>query len=75
MPTDFKLAGRIFIDGLPSHMAFDTDSKTVFVTLQQSGRVVAFDLATQTHQVERSESARRRPACSCCPTTSASWWR
>jgi DNA-binding beta-propeller fold protein YncE len=43
-----KLAGRIFIDGLPSHMAFDTDSKTVFVTLQQSGRLVAFDLETQT---------------------------
>jgi len=37
----FKLAGRIFIDGLPSHMTFDTDSKTVFVTLQQTGRVVA----------------------------------
>src|SRR5215475_14685003 len=42
-----KLAGRIFIDGLPSHMAFDNDSKTVFVSLQQSGRVVAFDLQTQ----------------------------
>lgn len=44
---DFKLAGRIFIDGMPSHIAFDADSKTVFVTLQQTGRVVAFDLATQ----------------------------
>jgi DNA-binding beta-propeller fold protein YncE len=44
----FKLAGRIFIDGLPSHMAFDAESKTVFVTLQQSGRLAAFDLATQT---------------------------
>jgi DNA-binding beta-propeller fold protein YncE len=44
----FKLAGRIFIDGLPSHMAFDADSQTVFVTLQQSGRLAAFDLATQT---------------------------
>ena len=44
----FKLAGRIFIDGLPSHMAFDADSKTVFVSLQQSGRLAAFDLATQT---------------------------
>lgn len=44
---DFKLAGRIFIDGLPSHMAFDAESKTVFVTLQQTGRVVAFDLQTQ----------------------------
>lgn len=44
----FRLAGRIFIDGLPSHLAFDAESKTVFVTLQQSGRVAAFDLATQT---------------------------
>jgi DNA-binding beta-propeller fold protein YncE len=44
----FRLAGRIFIDGLPSHMAFDAESKTVFVTLQQSGRLAAFDLATQT---------------------------
>jgi DNA-binding beta-propeller fold protein YncE len=44
----YKLAGRIFIDGLPSHMAFDAASKTVFVTLQQTGRVVAFDLPTQT---------------------------
>src|SRR5215475_166151 len=43
----FKLAGRIFIDGLPSHMAFDPESKTVFVSLQQSGRLAAFDLATQ----------------------------
>lgn len=43
----FKLASRIFMDGLPSHLAFDADSKTVFVTLQQSNRVVAFDLATQ----------------------------
>lgn len=44
----FRLAGRIFIDGLPSHIAFDAQSNTVFVTLQQSGRVAAFDLATQT---------------------------
>ena len=44
---DFKLAGRIFIDGLPSHMAFDAESKTVFVTLQQTGKVVAFDLEAQ----------------------------
>lgn len=43
----FKLASRIFIDGMPSHLAFDNDSKTVFVTLQQSGRVVALDLQTQ----------------------------
>ena len=44
---NFKLAGRIFIDGMPSHMAFDSDSRTVFVTLQQSAKVVAFDLETQ----------------------------
>ncbi|MDP1838474.1 MAG: hypothetical protein Q8N31_05515 [Reyranella sp.] len=44
----YRLAGRIFIDGLPSHMAFDTESQTVFVTLQQSGRLAAFDLQTQT---------------------------
>ncbi len=43
----FRLAGRIFIDGLPSHIAFDAESKTVFVTLQQSGRLAAFDLETQ----------------------------
>ncbi len=44
---DFKLVGRIFIDALPSHMAFDADSTTVFVTLQQTGKVAAIDLATQ----------------------------
>jgi DNA-binding beta-propeller fold protein YncE len=44
----FKLARRIFMDGLPSHLTFDPESKTVFVTLQETGRVVAFDLATQT---------------------------
>jgi YVTN family beta-propeller protein len=43
----FKLAGRIFVDGMPSHMAFDPESKTVFVSLQQTGRLVALDLATQ----------------------------
>jgi DNA-binding beta-propeller fold protein YncE len=43
----FKLAGRIFIDGMPSHLGFDTESKMVFVSLQQSARVVAFDLQTQ----------------------------
>lgn len=42
-----KLAGRIFLDGLPSHLAFDNESKTVFVTLQQSGRLAAFDLSSQ----------------------------
>jgi DNA-binding beta-propeller fold protein YncE len=44
----FKLARRIFMDGLPSHLTFDPESKTVFVTLQETGRLVAFDLETQT---------------------------
>lgn len=44
----FKLANRIFIDSMPSHLAFDAESKTVFVTLQESGRLAAFDLETQT---------------------------
>jgi YVTN family beta-propeller protein len=44
---NFRLAGRMFIDGMPSHLAFDGESKTVFVTLQQTARVVAFDLQTQ----------------------------
>lgn len=42
-----KLAGRIFLDSLPSHFAFDAESRTVFLTLQQSNRLVALDLATQ----------------------------
>ncbi|HYD06385.1 MAG TPA: hypothetical protein VEC60_11710 [Reyranella sp.] len=44
---NFKLAGRIFISSLPSHLAFDAESKTVFVTLQESARTVAIDLETQ----------------------------
>ena len=43
----FRLAGRIFIDSLPSHIAFDAGSTTVYITLQQTGRLAAFDLATQ----------------------------
>ena len=35
------------MDGFPSHLAFDNESNTVFVTLQQSGRLAAFDLSTQ----------------------------
>src|SRR5260370_24110956 len=56
----FKLAGRIFIDGLPSHMTFDTDSKTVFVTLQQTRRGVAFDL--ETPAIKRNLQGRQAPA-------------
>lgn len=55
-----KLAGRIFLDGLPSHRAFDNESKTVFVTLQQSGRLAAFDLSSQ--MIKWSVTVGRAPA-------------
>jgi DNA-binding beta-propeller fold protein YncE len=45
--TTFTLAQRTFTGGMPSHLAFDNASTTVFVSLQQSKRVVAFDLKTQ----------------------------
>ncbi|MBI1889170.1 MAG: beta-propeller fold lactonase family protein [Burkholderiales bacterium] len=45
---DLKLAKRIPLAKLPSHMAFTADSKMVFVTLQGSDQVSAIDLTTQT---------------------------
>lgn len=42
-----KLVNRVFMDGLPSHLTYDAESKTVFVTLQETGRLAAFDLETQ----------------------------
>ena len=44
---EFKLAKRLPLGKLPSHMAFSADSKTVFVTLQGSDQITAIDLATQ----------------------------
>lgn len=45
---DFKLAKRIPLAKLPSHMVFSADSSTVFVTQQGSDQISAIDLATQT---------------------------
>jgi YVTN family beta-propeller protein len=45
---DVKLAKRLPLAVMPSHMAFSSDSRTVFVTLQVSGEVAAIDLPTQT---------------------------
>ena len=42
------VAKRIPLAKTPSHMTFSSDSKTVFVTLQDSGELVAIDLPTQT---------------------------
>ncbi|TAL95469.1 MAG: YncE family protein [Paraburkholderia sp.] len=44
---NMALASRLPLGVMPSHMAFTTDSKTVFVTLQVSGELAAIDLATQ----------------------------
>ncbi|HEV3105191.1 MAG TPA: beta-propeller fold lactonase family protein [Trinickia sp.] len=42
------LAKRLPLATMPSHMAFSNDGKTVYVSLQVSGEVVAVDLPTQT---------------------------
>ena len=45
---DMKLAKRVPLPKLPSHMAFTADSSTVFITQQGSDEISAIDLATQT---------------------------
>ena len=44
----FQLAKRIPLKALPSHMAFTADSKTVYISLQETNSVAAIDLPTQT---------------------------
>jgi YVTN family beta-propeller protein len=44
---DLKLAQRLPLAKLPSHMAFTSDSSTVFITQQGSDQISAIDLATQ----------------------------
>ncbi|RZI41307.1 YncE family protein [Herbaspirillum sp. HC18] len=44
---EMKLAKRLPLGKLPSHLAFSADSSMVFVTLQGSDQVAAIDLATQ----------------------------
>lgn len=44
---ELKLAQRVPLAKLPSHMAFDAASTTVFITQQGSDQVSAIDLATQ----------------------------
>jgi YVTN family beta-propeller protein len=45
---ELKLAKRLPLAKLPSHMAFTSDSSTVFITQQGSDEISAIDLATQT---------------------------
>jgi len=44
----FQLTRRIPLIALPSHMAFTADSKTVYISLQETNSVAAIDLLTQT---------------------------
>ncbi len=57
---DMTLARRLPLAVMPSHMAFSSDNKTVFVTLQVSGELAAVDLATQ--QIEWRMKVGKVPA-------------
>ena len=46
--ADLKLAKSIKLGKTPSHVAFTADSKTAFITLQDSSELAAIDLDTQT---------------------------
>ncbi len=46
--TDLKLAKSIKLGKTPSHIAFTSDSKTAFITLQDSNELAAIDLDAQT---------------------------
>jgi YVTN family beta-propeller protein len=45
---NLTVAKRIPLSKTPSHLTFSSDSRYVFVTLQDSGELVAIDLPTQT---------------------------
>lgn len=55
-----QLAKSLSLPRTPSHMAFDADSRTVYVSLQESDQVAAIDLATQS--VRWLVSTGRQPA-------------
>ena len=46
--VDLKLAKSIKLGKTPSHIAFTSDSKIAFITLQDSNQLAAIDLQTQT---------------------------
>lgn len=58
--ADLKLAKRIATGKMPSHVAFDAESKFAFVTLQEANQVVAIDL--QRHAVSDTISVGNAPA-------------
>ncbi|VVD84255.1 PE-PGRS family protein PE_PGRS18 [Pandoraea horticolens] len=44
---NLSVAQRIPLKKMPSHLVFTQDSKTVFISLQESNEIAAIDLATQ----------------------------
>ena len=58
--TNLKLDSRVPLPKLPSHMAFDAASTTVFITQQGSDQVSAIDLAT--HKVKWTLPVGKLPA-------------
>jgi YVTN family beta-propeller protein len=48
--ASMKLAKRFPVVATPSHLAYSPDSSTVFVSLQDSDKLVAFDLRTMTEK-------------------------
>jgi DNA-binding beta-propeller fold protein YncE len=48
--TTFKLIKRFPVVATPSHLAYSPDSKWVFVSLQDSDRLVSFDLESMTER-------------------------
>ena len=46
--ANLKLAKAVKLGKTPSHIAFTSDSKTAFITLQDSSELAAIDLETQT---------------------------
>nr|WP_232310956.1 cytochrome D1 domain-containing protein [Herbaspirillum autotrophicum] len=57
---DLQLVKRVPLAKTPSHIAFDADSTTAFITLQGSNEVSAIDLATQ--QVKWTMPVGKLPA-------------
>ena len=48
--ADMKLLKRFHVVATPSHLAYSPDSGTVFVSLQDSDKLAAFDLRTMTEK-------------------------
>ncbi len=61
--TSLQLLKRFPAAAMPSHLAYSPDSGTVYVSLQETDRLVAIDLKTVVDRCGTSRWARRRPAC------------